>query len=324
MIRFGILGCGRHGERYLRHLTRGDVDGATATGLYRRTRREREAMAEQYRVRPHASERALLSAEDVDALVITTPPGVHRGEVERAVEAGLPVLVEKPLCGCWTDARALRDAIGPGPSVMVAQTLRFHPLVRRAREILDRVGAVHRIRLVQRLEPCPLRWQRDPVLAGGGSIVLTGVHLFDLARFFAGRSPDAVICRWLRLGEHPLENCFDALLEFEDEDLLVSCEVSKFSQSRNGRIEIVGERGQIVVDTINGELGIVEGRHARTLEVVGEVPTLPATLSAFVDHLGGRSDNPVDLAEGAEPLRIAEACYRSHDTGRRVRLEEVL
>ena len=49
-LRIGLLGCGRHGERYLRHLARGDVDGMRPVALWRRDAKTGMVLAEQYGV----------------------------------------------------------------------------------------------------------------------------------------------------------------------------------------------------------------------------------------------------------------------------------
>ena len=322
-MRFGLIGCGRHGERYLRHLQGQDVPGARAVALWRRDTAAAAALGRRYEVRAHERWEQVVDDPEVDALLVLTPPAPHAEQVRAGVEAGKAVLVEKPLTGHFAAALDLARSLPPDAPVMVAQTLRFSPALRAAREALDGLGPVHRIRAAQRLEPSDLAWQRDPAVAGGGSIVLTGVHLFDLLRWWTGRTPDAVQCRLARLQGRPLENLFDACFENEDPPLLMGTEVSKFSASRSLLVEIVGERGQLDVDVLHGGVWRRQGRMLQELARPGGVPTIPPTVSAFVAWRRGESDCPVTLADGVETLRMAEACYRSHDAGRRVRLAEL-
>jgi len=153
--------------------------------------------------------------------------------------------------------------------------------------------------------------------------VLTGVHLFDLVRWFVGRTPDDVRATIRNVGGTRLENHFDACFGFDDGPLLAATEVSKFTASRSAQLEIVGTEGQFDVDYIEG---VVRWRRGGIVDTLVEVPgamTLPLTLIAFVQWMRGQIENPVPLIDGAETLRMAEACYRSHDRGSVVRLDEL-
>lgn len=320
-LRIGLLGCGRHGERYLRHLARGDVDGMRPVALWRRDAGAGADLAERYGVEFVESPDALLDPRIVDGVLILTPPGEHAHQIAAVVRAGLPVLVEKPVIASWDQAGSLRGL--DASRVMVAQTLRFSPVLRRVRELAQVVGQVHRIRIAQRLEPSDLAWQRDRAVAGGGSVLLTGVHLFDLLRWMMGRSPDAVLARTVSIAGHPMENLFDACFEYEDSALLASTEVSKFSRSRAGLLELVGEAGELHVDYLRGSIDLVQGRERERVAEIDDVPTLPIALGFFAALIRGEIESPISLQDGIETVRMAEACYRSHASGRRVRLDEL-
>jgi predicted dehydrogenase len=320
-LRIGLLGCGRHGERYLRHLARGDVDGMRPVALWRRDAKTGMVLAEQYGVEFVDSPDGLLDRGLVDAVLILTPPKAHEQQIRAAVRAGLPVLVEKPVVGSWEQACSL-GAINAS-RIMVAQTLRFSPVLRRVRELAGVVGRVHRIRIAQRLEPSDLAWQRDRDQAGGGSVLLTGVHLFDLLRWMMGRTPDAVVARMVSIAGHPMENLFDACFEYDDPPLLASTEVSKFSRSRAGLLELVGDEGQLHVDYLRGTIDLLQGRECERVAEIDDVPTLPIALGFFAALVRGEIESPVSLQDGIETVRMAEACYRSHASGCLVRLDEL-
>jgi predicted dehydrogenase len=185
-----------------------------------------------------------------------------------------------------------------------------------------RIGEVHRLRIAQRLPPNDIGWQRDRALAGGGSVVLTGVHGFDLLRWLLGATPDTVDCRCARIEPHPFESLFDARFGFDDRPLLASCEVCKFSDSRSALLELIGSRGQLWVDYLQGRVTLIAAREEQVIAEPGDVPTLPPALDAFCRWQRGESDCPVDLDEGIETLRMADACYRSDAARQPVRVRE--
>jgi hypothetical protein len=154
-MRFGIIGAGRHGARYLRHLQQGDVPGARASVIWRQTVPAAQATAAEHGMRAVADWRQLVDAADVDAVIVATPPGAHAEAITAAVALGKPVLTEKPVCATLAEALALDAALPADAPVMVAQTLRFNVALVAARR--------------DRLRGAACRWDRD--VADGGCLL---------------------------------------------------------------------------------------------------------------------------------------------------------
>lgn len=325
MIRFGMVGCGLHGERYLRHIANDLPDQARVVALWRRDRRERERLASRYGAEPCAGFEELLDRRDLDAFLVTTPPGNHATELSRLIPTGRAILIEKPLTATLEQCDALwrEHPRLPQMPLMVGQTLRYNPALRRAREEMGRLGRIHRIRIQQRLEPTTIAWQRDDAQSGGGSVTLTGVHLFDLLRWLVGRTPDAVSGRWLAVEGYPTSNVFDACFEYEEEGILCATEVSKFSRTRSCVLEIVGTEAQLVVDYLHGTLDRMVGRETERVAATGNPPTLVGTVKDFCRTLERGESMPIGFHDGRETLRMAAAIRVSNEMGRRVRLEEL-
>lgn len=92
---------------------------------------------------------ALLASADVDAVYLPLPNALHRPWAIRAMEAGKPVLVEKPLClGCEElDAlAAVSDA--RGVPLVEAAMVRHHPWQQRLRGLIED-GRLGRLRAVK-------------------------------------------------------------------------------------------------------------------------------------------------------------------------------
>jgi predicted dehydrogenase len=67
----------------------------------------RDALARRYGIASHADHRQLLDSHELDALLVCSPNGTHARVTLDALDAGLHVLVEKPLCLSPGDARAI-------------------------------------------------------------------------------------------------------------------------------------------------------------------------------------------------------------------------
>ncbi len=310
-LRIGLVGAGTHGARYLRHAAH-DVPGMQAVALCRRDRAAGEALAADLGCRYVPDGHALIADAEVDAVVVATPPSSHFTFARAALAAGKAVLLEKPATGTLAEARRLVAVAGAAgaPPLMVAQTLRWNPVLVRARELWPQLGRVHLIRLAQRLAPTSLPWQRRADESVGGSVLLTGVHIFDLARWLSGREFVAVASRQRRVLNPVVEDLFLARGELDD-GCWVSLEVSKYTDSRAGWLEAVGEAGQLHADYLEGTLRLRRGREESVEHLDATTPTLPAVLAAWRDAALRRTAVPVTAMDGLRTLEVVDACYRS-------------
>lgn len=322
-LRVGLVGAGNHGARYLRHL-RDDVDGLVPVACSRRDEAAGRALADELGLRWLADGEALIDDPAVQAVVVATPPSTHFRFAARSLAAGKPLLLEKPLTGTLAEARELAElAQRPGaPPLMLAQTLRWNPALLRARELWAQLGRVHLLRLAQRLEPTTLAWQRDLSATVGGSVLLTGVHVFDLARWLTGREVVCLDAR-RRLVQNPVvEDLFLARGELDD-GCWVTFEVSKYTRSRACWLEAVGEEGQLWVDYLDGEIILRRGRDQRRETVDARAPTLPGVLTAWRDACAGTAPVPVTVTDGLRTLEMVAACYLSAAEKREVALASI-
>ena len=94
---------------------------------------------------------AALENVEADAVINVTPPEAHREICVGALEAGLPVLTEKPLAGNLEDAKAIVAAAeATGVLCSVAQNYRYRPLTQT-------IKASPRQRRIGRCRGCSLR-----------------------------------------------------------------------------------------------------------------------------------------------------------------------
>lgn len=127
---------------------------------------------------------AALESVEADAVINVTPPDVHREICICALEAGLPVLTEKPLAGNLEDAWTIVSAANAtGMLCSVAQNYRYRPLTQTIKAILasGELGAVGAVRC---------EFFRGPHFGGFREemphplLVDMSIHHFDLMRFF--------------------------------------------------------------------------------------------------------------------------------------------
>lgn len=179
------LGIGGMGNTWLNAVQRSDdVFYAGFVEINDDIAREQAAA---YQLDPAAIFKSLpeaLEALDADAVIDVTPPQFHRANSILALEAGLPVLSEKPLAGTLEDAQAIADkARETGLTHMVAQNYRYRPVTQTIKSLLDggELGAVGSVRA---------EFYNGPHFGGFREqmphplIVDMSIHHFDMMRLF--------------------------------------------------------------------------------------------------------------------------------------------
>jgi predicted dehydrogenase len=316
--RIGLIGAGKHGSRYARHIVVDLPKELRLVALCRRDRVAGEAAARQYGCRYTPDIDAILMAPDVDAVVIVVPPTLHADICEAATAAGKAILVEKPLATCLADVQRIGAALTRNPvPFMVAHTLRFNTTVRVLCDRIPDIAPIHTIFLSQRFEQSPLPWLDQPSISGGGIILHTGVHSFDLLRFLTGAEAESASCSAWRVHTRETEDNFVANIALSG-GISTTVVGSRSTESRNGLIEIAGAHGQLVADHFHGFVYLIRGSTRTQISIDPAVPTVREALRAFAHVLDSGAVPPVGWEDGSAAVAIADACYRSPGLGRPV------
>jgi myo-inositol 2-dehydrogenase/D-chiro-inositol 1-dehydrogenase len=270
----------------------------------------------------------------LDALVIATPTAVHAELLVRAVDAGLPAFVEKPVAADLDETIKVLAAIrGAEPPVQVGFQRRFDPGHVAARQAVrsGRLGWLHTVRSTT-FDPVPPPDAYIP--ASGGLFRDCSVHDFDGVRFVTGREVAEVIATGADRGapvfaEHGDIATGSALLTLDDGTLAAVSATRYNGAGYDVRLEVFGSRDSVVagLDDRTPLSPAGEGYepagppHAGFLQRFAEAYT--AELRAFVDVAAGRADSPCPPEESLEAFYVAEACEVSRRERRAVTVEEV-
>ena len=135
--------------------------------------------------------------DGIDAVSIVTPNHVHYPAAKAFLEAGIPVICDKPLTSNGEDARALAEVVErTGTAFVLTHNYTGYPMIRQAREMIER-GDLGDLRLIhveyiqdwlsEDLESEGVKqaeWRTDPKQSGaGGAIGDIGTHAFNLVSF---------------------------------------------------------------------------------------------------------------------------------------------
>ncbi len=304
----GVIGAGKHGRRYLGHI-HDDLPELELVAMSRHDPVAGAAVAQALGCRFHRDWRDLVADPRVEAVVAVVPPSLHLAIVSAVAGAGKALLIEKPLAVTGADAIDIVQRVRrTGIPCLMGHTLRWNAVVRTMRECLPELGPLRALALNQRFEPSVLAWLDTPEISGGGIILHTGVHSFDLVRHLTGCEVRRVWCRTRQARTARTEDNFSALLELDRSDTLVVVSGSRATLGRSGLIDVAGADGQLVGDHALGFAYAVRGLERTPLALPDPVPTVREALRAFVRTVRHGTTPPVTIEDGARAVLIAEAC----------------
>jgi predicted dehydrogenase len=138
--------------------------------------------------RQYATVEAMLAESGVDALVVSTPNYLHAPQTIAALNAGVHVLVEKPMAMNAVQAEQMCEvAEKSGATLMVAHCWRFDPDVLWLKKQASKLGKIVRTKgYGVHTHWGPSGWFTQKKFAGGGAMADMGIHALDTARFLLG------------------------------------------------------------------------------------------------------------------------------------------
>ncbi len=329
LAEYGVLvvGAGSIGRRHLRNLRALGVQRLAACD----PAEDRLApVVEELGIQGYADYEEALAQLRPEIVFVCTPPVLHLPQTLAAVRANAHVFVEKPLAHALDDVDALvAEAAARERIVQVGYNLRFHPGLRRVKELLDQ-GTIGRVLWAQ-LEvgqylPDWRPWQdyRQSYTARralGGGIVLDASHELDYLVWLLG-VPSAVLCLSGRVSslEVDVEDCATVLLRFPSgaqADVHLDFVQRAYSRS----CKLAGEEGTLLWDYTGQQVRLYRAERA-----AWEVEEHPCELNqmylaeveAFFDSVARGAPPSVGLADGRLALRLVLAAHEAAAEGRSV------
>lgn len=194
MIRVGIIGCGKIAQ--VRHLPEYAANpNAEIVAFYDKNMERAQEMAAQYGGKVYNSFYELVDDPNVDAVSICVENRSHAEICTAALYAGKHVLVEKPMAVTLAECESMVAAAERnGRHLMVGHNMRFDPVHRKAKQMLDSgiIGDVITFRTIlgnSGPEGWSLEgtWFFDKNKAAMGALSDMGIHKVDLIQYLLGQ-----------------------------------------------------------------------------------------------------------------------------------------
>jgi predicted dehydrogenase len=309
----GLIGVGRHGMRYARHIVH-DIPTASLEAVCRQHSQQGFDLPGSASVKVYQEPRSLIADPRVEVVVVVTPPIFFLDICRIAVQARKPLLIEKPLATTAADAHAMvvlaHEARVP---LMTAQTLRFDHTIQYMKTLRSSIGRSERLDLISRIETRHTAPDHAEGYGKRGAVLEIGVHMLDLVRYLTGEEPQEVRCTMDPLPSVAPETA--AVVDLiTDRRTACRIEIARVPAGRVGRAVWSGSQGRLEADWVQGRLHCDDGTGTKSVNL-SPAQTILATLTAFLHAVKTNSPLPITGEDGWRAVDIAEACYRSAQLG---------
>ncbi|GAB4025665.1 Gfo/Idh/MocA family protein [Spirosoma gilvum] len=225
-LSWGIIGCGdvtevKSGPAFNK------VPHSSLVAVMRRDAEKAADYARRHNVpKWYTDADALINDPDVNAIYIATPPDSHADYAIRAMRAGKPTYVEKPMALNAAECEAMNQVSREtGVPLFVAFYRRALPYFVKVKELVDQkvIGDVRYVHVQLNWEPADRElgkasvpnWRVNPTLSGGGLLHDLASHQFDFLEFLFGPVKTANGISRNQAGMYEADDIVVANFEFE-------------------------------------------------------------------------------------------------------------
>lgn len=355
IMRVGVVGTGMMGCEHLRNLLAIDdveISAVSDPNPEPLSWARKTLEGSRHRPREFADHRALAESGLVDAVIVASPNFTHKSVLDDLMRTDLHVLVEKPMCTTVEDCeQVVATAYTRKAVTWVGLEYRYMPSIAKMRELVveGRIGDVRMMSIREHRFPFLRKvgdWNRFNRFTGG-TLVEKCCHFFDLMNLLVASRPSRVFASGAQDvnhlderygGERPdiLDNAF-VIVEYDNGvramlDLCMFAEVGSNEQE----ISVVGSRGKVEAYVPGQGVVVLGDRSNGNVERISCSPTeTPGHLgfhhgASFVEVRNflaaarGERAVEVDVEQGLWSVAIGVAAHRSIESGRPVRMDEVL
>ena len=263
-IKTGIIGTGKVGHLHAAALTSNQK--SEFTSVLGRSPEKTNKFADQYGVKAYTDLDAFLKESGVEAVCICTPHPAHRDPSVAAAEAGIHLLIEKPLASSLEDCDAILDAVEKSDVKlgMLCQR-RFYEPCARIRECIESgkigrpiLGTVTVLGWRDQDYYDSDSWRGTWKEEGGGVLVNQAVHQLDLLLWYMG--PVAEVSGYWGNLNHPsieVDDTAVASIRFKSGALGQVLASNSYNPAIHGKVSVLGSNGSLVgVQTDGGAMFI--------------------------------------------------------------------
>lgn len=310
-----VVGAGRWGKNHVQTLH----GLGTLAGVVEVSDEGRSWLAQRYPNTPVFHSLAEALNQNFDGFTVATPAATHVAVASQIIEAGKPLLVEKPLALTSGEARQLKElAKKKGVPLMVGHVLLFHPAIRKIKALIQ-ANQLGRIQYIysNRLNLGTVRTEENILW----SFAPHDISIFD---YLLEADPEEVLARGAAILQPTIHDSMMTMLRYPG-NVVGHIFVSWLHPFKEHKLVIVGSKGMLTfedrasdsrlilhekgIDWIEGEPQKREGP-AQEIEFEKLMP-LTEELKYFCENLASKH---IAIANGESGVKVLEILERAMAT----------
>ena len=294
-------------------------------------------LAEEMRCEYSTAWDKVIARQDIDAVLVCTPPSTHAPISIAAMNEGKHVLCEKPLAKNSAEAKKmLVFAKENSTALKCGFNHRYHPSLIGIKNLIKsgELGEVFYIRASYGIGArvgYANEWRVDSRFASGGQLMEQGIHLVDLARWYLGDFSEvfAMTANFYVKTELFEDNAFVTLRTFEGRIAFIHASLTAWKNTF--RFEVFGSDGYAISSGLGGSYGTETLSYGRrdpgrpfseqVTEFRGEDLCWADEWREFKDLTKTPSDTNFAL-DGVRALQIVEKAYESAKLARTMKFSD--
>ena len=339
MIKIGIIGCGKIAQT--RHLPEYATNpDAKLVGYYDKISSRAVQMAEKYGGKVYDSYYDLINDPEIDAVSVCVENRNHAEITNAALYAGKHVLVEKPMAVTLAECESMVAAAEfNGKHLMVGHNMRFDPVHRRAKKLLEAgvIGDIITFRTTignagpEGWSPDRDAWFFDKDKAAMGALSDLGIHKLDLLQYLTGQTVIETTAKVMTLNKHDDHGHFIGV----DDNALC---ILRMNGGAVGTLAaswtvyghecqstcLYGTKGIMLIYNNNNPAAPIEVRNLDGTSTTYNIPpeTNSGVIDEFVDALEQNREPEVSGKEALSTMRAIFGSIKSSEIGRTVSVND--
>jgi myo-inositol 2-dehydrogenase/D-chiro-inositol 1-dehydrogenase len=274
----------------------------------------------------------LFDRSKVDAVIVASPTSTHVDLIDAAIDAGMPVLCEKPIDLDISRVDQLREkAAGASIPIVLGFNRRFDPHFNSVHKRVQagEIGRLEQLILISR-DPAPA--SNEYLSVSGGIFRDMTIHDFDMARFFVPKIVSVTATGFNQFSKDIKEMAdYDATsisLRGADDELVLITNSRHAIYGFDQRMEAFGDKGMLRVENLtNTNVRLYTEHNAEVKEPYQNffleryMDSYRLELAEFIKKVNGQPSNSPSFEDGRSALVIANAALESAQTGKTVAVE---
>lgn len=252
-INVAVIGLGNMGKHHVRNYH--NISKANLLAVCDLNPDLVNEFSEKYNCKGYTNLDEVLLNESIDAITLTVPTSLHYKIAKKFIEAGIHILIEKPICDNVNEAQELIDlAKKHNCTLMIGHIERFNPVVKKLKEVIDNgeVGKVTSL-ISRRVGAFPAQ------IKDANVIIDLAVHDIDIFSYLLGKHPDKIYGNAGRALIDGREDYAEIFLTYGDQNGFM--QVNWITPIRIRNLAITGTKGYAELNYMTQELKLFESNY---------------------------------------------------------------